>query len=127
MIPWYKKATIIKRVFFYSSSCCAPEEYNLFTSRYDPKRLGFIKTENMNDSDLIIISGAINNKTEEIIRGSLGSSNSKKIIAIGGCSISSGPLNIYEHSLPVDIYIPGCPPRPESILYGMLKITGEVD
>jgi NADH-quinone oxidoreductase subunit B len=114
--------TIVKNIYFISSSCCAPEMNNLFTTKYDIQRLGFKRTDKITQADVIILCGHTSKKSLKIISNEC-SRRSKKplIIALGGCAIDKGPLNADETRLPISLYVPGCPPRPESILDALYR------
>jgi NADH-quinone oxidoreductase subunit B len=122
MIPWFKRNDFVKKIFFFENSCCSPELLNLFSSKYDPQRLRFERTDNIHDADILFINGFTSEillKKIETMYDSL--KDKPEIIAFGGCAINEGPLNSLNTNLPITIYIPGCPPRPESIINGLLK------
>ena len=109
--------TIIKNVYFLGSSCCAMELENLFTVKYDAERIGFKRTHRIDNADVIMIGGFIPWKTLSIVLEELDHRIERpSIIAVGGCPIKQGPLNCNNLDIPIDIFVPGCPPRPESLL-----------
>ena len=102
------------------------EMNNLFTAKYDIQRLGYKRTLKIKEADIIVICGY----TTEVALNIISKEYSRRlekpsIIAIGGCGIAPGPLNAETVRLPISVFVPGCPPRPESILdalYRGLKI-----
>ena len=120
-----RKNDFLTHIYFLESSCCTPELLNLFSSRYDPERLGFIRTLDIKKADILIINGysseIILNRLEKEYR----ELNKKpKVVAVGGCAISKGPLGSKKTKLPIAVFIPGCPPRPESIIDGITRGLG---
>ena len=116
------RKNMFKNIYFMESSCCAPEITNLFTPRYDPERLGFTRTDNMKDADILIISGYTNEKTLFRLEKEYQALEKKPIvIAVGGCAIKKGPLLAKDINIPISVYIPGCPPRPESLIDGLFR------
>ncbi|MFH1223453.1 MAG: hypothetical protein V1647_03815 [Pseudomonadota bacterium] len=117
-----RKNNLLKHVYFVEASCCAPELINLFSSRYDPERLGFIRTFNIKQADILILTGYMNEKTYNKLENDFKNLDNKpKVIAVGGCAVGKGPLGSGVNKLPISVFIPGCPPRPESIIDGMVR------
>ena len=106
----------------------------LFRS-YDFSRFGFEVTRNSpRQADLIMCAGTITNKMAPVFKRLYDEmAEPKYVVAVGGCTISGGPFkksyNVVRgisELVPVDVYIPGCPPRPEAILYGMMQLQRKV-
>lgn len=111
--------------FIRSYGCCSTEIENAISSTYDWSRLGVVEAALApSESDLLIVAGWITPEVAEELKQAHNQLMGKKsVIAIGACAISGGPYlaskekPILVHNiLPVDIYVPGCPPRPEAIL-----------
>jgi NADH-quinone oxidoreductase subunit B len=114
-------------------ACCAIEMMAMVNARMDVARFGFEALRaSPRQSDLIIISGRVNIKMAPIVRRLYDQMLEPKwAIAMGACSSSMGVFNNYaivpaDKFLPVDVHIPGCPPRPESLVYGILKLRAMI-
>src|SRR5574344_426320 len=120
----------------FGTRCCAMELMATGASRHDYSRFGFEVTRNSaRQADLIIIAGSISYKMAPVLKRLYNQmAEPKYVIAMGACSISGGPFfyNSYsivkgaDHIIPVDVYIPGCPPRPEALLYGLMQLQKKV-
>lgn len=122
MPKFIERKTLFKNIYFMETSCCSPELTNLFTPRHDPERLGFTRTMEIKLADIIIISGYSNQKVLNILEKEYRLLQKRPIIvAVGGCAIKKGPLLNPEINIPIAVYIPGCPPRPESIIDGITR------
>ena len=121
-------------------ACCAIEMMCTGGSRYDISRFGAeVFRPSPRQADVMIVAGTINKKLELAVKTLYDQmSEPKWVIAMGNCAISGGPFkgkdnyNVVEGAdklFPVDVYIPGCPPRPEALLEGIMtleeKITGK--
>jgi len=108
---------------------CAIETFAILSPRYDVERFGGVSKANPRHSDILVISGSVTRKIEPMLRRVYDQTpEPKAVIAVGSCAITkgvfhdsynvSGPL---DRVMPVDIYVPGCPPKPEAILQGVVK------
>ena len=114
-------------------ACCAIEMMAAVNSRMDIARFGFEAFRaSPRQADLMIISGRVSIKMAPVVRRVYDQMLEPKwAIAMGACSSSMGVFNNYaivpaDKFLPVDIHIPGCPPRPEALVYGILKLRAMV-
>jgi NADH:ubiquinone oxidoreductase subunit B-like Fe-S oxidoreductase len=121
-MPLFRKNDILKHVFFIECSCCTPELLNLFTSKYDPERLSFVRTEVLEDADILIVNGYIPEPVLKKLEEAFHKLHKKpKVVAMGGCAVRNGPLKAPQTRLPIAVFIPGCPPRPETIIDGITR------
>lgn len=114
----------------YGIACCAIEMMSTSMSRYDFDRFGIIPRSSPRQSDVMIVAGPVTKKMEPVIKRLYDQmAEPRWIIAMGSCAISGGAFAESYHVLkgvdtilPVDIYVPGCPPRPEALIYGFLEL-----
>lgn len=133
LINWGRSNSLWSLTF--ATSCCGIEFMSVGCARYDFARFGFEVTRNSpRQADLIMCAGTITNKMAPVFKRLYDEmAEPKYIIAIGGCAISGGPFKASYHVVrgineivPVDVYVPGCPPRPEAILYGMMQLQRKI-
>ena len=119
----------------FATSCCGIEYMAVGAARYDFARFGFEVTRaSPRQADMILVAGTITHKMAPVLRRLYDQmADPKYVIAVGGCAISGGPfkksyhvVNGIDQILPVDVYIPGCPPRPEAFLYGLIQLQKKV-
>lgn len=119
----------------FGTACCAIELMATGASRYDFDRLGMIFRASPRQSDLIIAAGTITKKMAPRLRLLYDQmAEPRYVIAMGGCTVHGGPFYYdsyavekgIDHIVPVDVYIPGCPPRPESLLEGCLTLQKKI-
>jgi NADH-quinone oxidoreductase subunit B len=117
-------------------ACCAIEFFASAAARFDFGRYGMeIVRASPRQADLFIISGTLTKKmAPQVVRLYNQMAEPKYVIAMGACAISGGPFkegyNVVsgvDKLIPVDVYIPGCPPRPEGLLHGFLTLFAKID
>ena len=112
---------------------CTIEFSAALTPRYDLSRFGSKVTESAKHADILIVAGSISTHGLERLKRIMSQIPEKKyVIAMGSCAISGGLFRLSYNSkgpldkiIPVDMYIPGCPPKPETIIQGILKLLEE--
>lgn len=114
-------------------ACCALEMIATACSRYDTDRLGIVFRASPRQSDVMVIAGTMTKKMAPLVKRLYDQMPEPRwVIAHGGCASCGGPYNTYavvqgtHYVVPVDIYIPGCPPRPEALLYGFLQLMEKI-
>ena len=118
-------------IHYDASSCngCDLEVIACLTPMYDVERFGVLNTGNPKHSDVLLITGSVNEQNVEVVKNIYGQMpDPKVVIAVGICATSGGVFReCYNVSggvdkvIPVDVYVPGCAARPESIIDGLLK------
>jgi len=131
---WGRRSSIWPMMF--GLACCAIEMICTASSRYDLARFGMeIMRPSPRQSDLIIISGTVTKKMiPQIVRLYNQMPEPKYVLAMGACASGGGPFkegyNVVDgvdKFLPVDVYIPGCPPTPQALLHGLIKLQEMID
>jgi len=128
IVNWSRKGSLWPLTF--GLACCAVEMMHATVSRYDFDRFGIIFRPTPKQADLLIIAGTLTNKMAPALRRLYEqTANPKWVVSMGSCANGGG---YYNHSysvvrgcnkiIPVDLYVPGCPPTAESLFYGLLQI-----
>jgi NADH-quinone oxidoreductase subunit B len=134
LVNWARSNSVWPLTF--GTRCCAIEFMAVGASRHAMARFGYeVARATPRQADMIIISGSINYKMAPVLRRLYDQiADPKYVIAMGACAVSGGPFyyNSYsivkgaDHVIPVDIYVPGCPPRPEALLYAFLQLQKKI-
>ncbi|MDM8519597.1 NADH-quinone oxidoreductase subunit B family protein [Anaerolineales bacterium HSG6] len=115
-------------------ACCAIEQISVGMARFDLARFGSeVFRASPRQADLLIVSGRVSNKMSPVIRRVYDQmSDPKWVIAMGDCASCGGPFNNYaivqgvDKIIPVDVYVPGCPPRPEALIYSIMMLQRKI-
>src|SRR5258708_27006654 len=128
VVNWARKSALWPMKF--GLACCAIEMIATGAGRFDIDRFGAgVFRPSPRQSDLIIIAGTVTLKMGPVVRRVFDQMPEPKwAIAMGACASTGGPFDSYstmqgvDRTIPVDVYIPGCPPRPEALLYGLMRL-----
>lgn len=134
LVNWARSNSVWPLTF--GTRCCAIEFMAVGASRHDMARFGYeVARATPRQADMIIISGSINYKMAPVLKRLYDQiADPKYVIAMGACAVSGGPFyyNSYsivkgaDHVIPVDVYVPGCPPRPEALLFAFLQLQKKI-
>lgn len=123
--------------YFDCGSCngCNLEILASITPKYDIERFGCLWRISARHADILMVTGIVNRQSKKrLINVYNQMAKEKYVIAVGSCAISGGPfaesynaVGPVDKIIPVDLYIPGCPPRPEAIIFGLLKLLRRIN
>lgn len=132
IISWARAGSIWPLTF--GLACCAVEMMHAAVSRYDMDRFGIIFRASPRHADFLLVAGTLTNKMSPIVRRLYEQlSDPRWVVSMGSCA-NGGGYYYYSYSvirgcdriLPVDIYVPGCPPTAEALIFGLLQLQGKV-
>ena len=133
MVQWARRSSIWPVTF--GLACCAIEMMAMSASRYDIARFGAeVFRGSPRQSDLMIVAGRLSRKMAPVLRRIYDQMPEPKwVISMGACASVGGVFDNYaivqgvDQVVPVDVFVPGCPPRPESLIYGIVQLQRKID
>jgi NADH-quinone oxidoreductase subunit B len=137
LLAWARKSSLWYLLF--GIACCAIEMMTTGSARYDLDRFGIFHRGSPRQADMMFVAGSVNRKMAPVVKRLYDQmAEPKWVIAMGACACTGGPHRQYpnvilgvDKIIPVDVYVPGCPPRPEALMFAILelqrKIQGKVD
>lgn len=133
LINWGRSNSLWPLTF--ATSCCGIEFLSLGAARYDMARFGWeVARSSPRQADFIMVAGTIVKRMAPVVRRLYDQlAEPKYVIASGACAVSGGPFRKsycvvmgVDQIIPVDVYLPGCPPRPEAMIYSIMQLSRKI-
>ena len=133
LINWGRSNSLWPLTF--ATSCCGIEFVSLGAARYDMARFGWeVARSSPRQADFIMVAGTIVKRMAPVVRRLYDQlAEPKYVIASGACAVSGGPFRKsycvvmgVDQIIPVDVYLPGCPPRPEAMIYSIMQLSRKI-
>ena len=132
LVNWARTGSVWPMTF--GLACCAIEMMHAYAARYDFERFGIFPRPSPRQSDVMIVAGTLVNKMAPALRKVYDQmAEPRWVISMGSCANGGGYYH-YSYSvvrgcdriIPVDIYVPGCPPTPEALMYGVIQLQKKI-
>ena len=134
MVNWARRSSLWPATF--GLACCAIEMMATSAARYDLARFGAeVFRASPRQADLMIVAGTVTTKMAPVVRRIYDQmAEPRYVIAMGTCTIAGGPFQGsystvpgIDNFVPVDVHVPGCPPRPDALLWGVMKLQEKIE